>query len=124
MDRLPSGSGACCLPNVDGITYIKIGPQGQTVGMRGLDTIFQQLFAMGRRPEDASDAELVGMARKFNWIADKASIEGDYAVAVRMQLSLPAGRKRRELSANKAYSCCRGGQYAKHSISPPIPKPI
>jgi len=83
MDRMPPGSGACCLPNVDGITYIKIGPQGHTVGMRGLDTIFQQLFAMGRRPEDATDAELVGMARKFNWIADKASIEAGYAVALR-----------------------------------------
>lgn len=83
MNRIPSDSGACCLPNVDGITYIKIGPQGHTVGMKGLDTIFQQLFAMGRRPEDASDAELVEMARKFNWIADKAAIEADYALALR-----------------------------------------
>jgi hypothetical protein len=83
MDRMPPGSGACCLPNVDGTTYIKIGPQGHTVGMMGLDKVFQQLYAMGRHPEDATDAELVGMARKFNWIAGKASIESDYAVALR-----------------------------------------
>jgi len=38
---------------------------------------------MGRRPEDATDAELVGMARKYNWIADKESIEADHAVALR-----------------------------------------
>lgn len=38
---------------------------------------------MGRRPEDATDAELVGMARKFNWIPDKATIEADYAIALR-----------------------------------------
>ena len=82
MNKLPPGSGACCLPNVNGITYIKIGPQGDSIGLRGLDTIFQQLFAMGRRPEDVSEAELVGMARKLNWIVYKASIEAEYAVAL------------------------------------------
>jgi hypothetical protein len=69
---------------VEGITYIQIGLQGHTVRMHGLDTIFQQLFAMGRRPEDATYAELVGIARKFNWIANKESIEADYAVALRV----------------------------------------
>jgi hypothetical protein len=51
--------------------------------MMGLDKVFQQLVAMGRRPEDATDAELVGMARQFNWIADKESIEAEYAAALR-----------------------------------------
>jgi len=83
MNRVPPDSSACCLPNVDGITYIKIGPQGHAVGMRGLDTIFQQLFAMGRSPEDATDAELVGMARQFNYIPDKSAIKAEYAAALR-----------------------------------------
>ncbi len=48
-----------------------------------LDAVFQQLFAMGRQPEEATDAELVGMTRKFNWIADSESVEADYAVALR-----------------------------------------
>lgn len=83
MNRMPPGSGACCLPNVAGITYIQIGPQGHTVGMMGLDKVFQQLYAMGRRPEDATDEELVGTARKFNWIPRNSSVEADYAVALR-----------------------------------------
>lgn len=83
MTGMPPGSGACCPPNVAGLTYIQIGQKGHTVGMRGLDTIFQQLFAMGRRPEDATDAELVGMARQFNYIPEKPVIEADYAVALR-----------------------------------------
>ncbi|HSF80285.1 MAG TPA: hypothetical protein VLA49_03570 [Anaerolineales bacterium] len=83
MEKMPSGTGACCLPNVAGITYIQIGPQGHTVGMMGLDTVVQQLYAMGRRPEDATDEELVGMARKFNWIAKNSSLEADYAAALR-----------------------------------------
>jgi hypothetical protein len=83
MNKVPPGSGACCLPNVTGITYIQVGPQGHPVGMRGLDTIFQQLFAMRRRPEDATEAELVGMARKYNYIPEKSAIEADYTVALR-----------------------------------------
>ena len=83
MSKMPPGSGACCLPNVNGVTYINIGSPGLTVGMMGLDKIFQQLFAMGRHPDEATDAELVGLARKFNWIPDKASIEVDYAIALR-----------------------------------------
>lgn len=83
MGKFPANSGACCLPDVNGITYINVGRQGHPVGMRGLETIFQQLYRMGRRPEDATDDELVGMARMYNWIANKTSIEADYAVALR-----------------------------------------
>jgi hypothetical protein len=83
MEKTSPGTGSCCLPNVAGITYIQIGPQHLTVGMSGLDIVFQQLLVMGLRPEDASDVELVGMARKFNWIAEDSSVETDYAVALR-----------------------------------------
>ncbi len=84
MNKLPLGPGACCLPGVEGITYVKLGPQGDSVGMVGLKTIFQQLLAMGRRPEDAADAELVDMARKFNWIGNTEAEEADYAAALRL----------------------------------------
>jgi hypothetical protein len=83
MSKMPPGSGACCLPNVEGIRYIKIGLQGLPVGMIGLDSIFQQLFAMSRLPEDATDDELVEMARQFNWIAGTPTVEADYAIALR-----------------------------------------
>ncbi len=83
MNKSPPGSGACCLPNVDGIAYIRLGLQGDAVGMMGLKTIFLQLLTMGRRPEDATDAELVGMARKFNWIPSAATVEAVYAIALR-----------------------------------------
>jgi hypothetical protein len=38
---------------------------------------------MGRRPEEASDTELVGMSRQFNYIPEKPAIEAEYAVALR-----------------------------------------
>lgn len=79
----PPGTGACCLPGAQGLTYLKIGPRENLTGMQNLEVVFQQLYSLGRQPQDASDGELVGMARKFNYITRKPEIEADYAVALR-----------------------------------------
>jgi hypothetical protein len=50
--------------------------------MMNLDAVFKQLFAMNRRPEEATDAELLGMARRFNYIPDRPGIVADYAAAL------------------------------------------
>ncbi len=83
MGKNTEPSGACCLPMADGLSYIKIGAQGHVVGMMNLETIFQQLWLMQRKPQDASDEELIGMARRFNYIPRKPAIEADYAEALR-----------------------------------------
>lgn len=83
MNKPPVGSGGCCLPSAQGLTYLKVGPERHVVGMMSLETVFQQLFAMGRQPEEATNEELVGMARKFNYISRKPTIEADYAIALR-----------------------------------------
>lgn len=75
--------GECCLPEAEGITYLRIGARGRLVGMMDLEKVFEQLFLMERRPEEASDEELVGMARRFNYIPARASIEAEYAEALR-----------------------------------------
>lgn len=73
----------CCLPQADGLTYIKVGPRQIVVGMVGLETIFKQLLALGRLPEEISDAEIIGMARKSNYICADPEAEADYAAALR-----------------------------------------
>jgi hypothetical protein len=83
MGKAPADSGSCCLPNLEGVTYLKIGSRGITVGMMGLDRVFEQLVALNRNPEQALDAELVGTARRFNYISDRPQIEADYAAALR-----------------------------------------
>jgi hypothetical protein len=83
MDKMPSGDGACCLPNREGLTYLKVGPRGVTIGMLNLDAVFKQLFALGHLPEEATDAELLGMARRFNYIPDRPNVAADYAAALR-----------------------------------------
>ena len=83
MDKTSSSDGACCPPSVDGVTYLKVGPRGMTIGMMNLDAVFKQLFALGRRPDEATDAELLGMARRFNYIPDRPNVAADYAAALR-----------------------------------------
>lgn len=83
MGQIPSGSNECCLPGAEGLTYLKVGTRGVTVGVMGLDKVFQQLLMMGNRPEEVTDTELVGMARKFNYIPDRETVKVDYAIALR-----------------------------------------
>jgi hypothetical protein len=56
---MPPGSGVCCLPRIGGITYLQIGA------------------------ENATDAELVRLARRSNYIPSRTAIEADYAAALR-----------------------------------------
>jgi hypothetical protein len=83
MDKTPSGDGACCLPNGEGLTYLKVGLRGVTIGMMNLEAAFQQLVTMGRCPEEVTDTELLGMPRRFNYIPNRPNIEADYAAALR-----------------------------------------
>ena len=83
MDKTPSGDGACRLPNREGLTYLRVGPRGVTIGMLNLDAVFKQLFALGHRPEETTDGELLGMARRFNYIPDRPNVAADYAAALR-----------------------------------------
>lgn len=81
--EMPTGDGACCLPNATGITYIKIGARQVVVGMRGLDVVFEQLALLQRKPEETSDRELVDMAGRYNYIPASVDIEHEYAEALR-----------------------------------------
>ena len=83
MSKIPFGRGVCCPQSVEGVTYLKIGPQQRTVGMMGLETVLQQLYVLGREPDTVTDSELVDMARKSNYIPEGAAIEAEYAGALR-----------------------------------------
>lgn len=82
MSSIPNKE-PCCLPQADGLTYLKIGPGQIVVGMIGLETIFKQLLIWGRSPEEIGDAEIIGMARKSNYIRSDPEAEANYAAALR-----------------------------------------
>jgi len=83
MGQIPSGSNECCLPGVEGLTYLKVSVRGVTRGVMGLDKVVQQLLMMGRRLEEVTDTELAGMAWKLNYIPDQETVEADNAIALR-----------------------------------------
>jgi hypothetical protein len=101
MSKFPSGDGACCLPGAKGVTYLRIGPRKTIVGMQALESVFQQLLALGRKPDDVADEEIVGMARKFNYIQRHPDVEANYAVALREEYARYCARQesQREESA-------------------------
>jgi hypothetical protein len=83
MNEEPTLPGACCPPGAEGVTYLKVGPQQRIVGMMNLDMVFKQLLALGRQPDSVSDEEILGMARKFNYITNNPAARADYAGALR-----------------------------------------
>ncbi len=99
MGKTPSGEGACCLPNSEGLTYLKVGPRGVTIGMMNLDIAFEQLFAMGHRSEDVTDPELLGKVRRFNYIPSRPDIEIDYAAALRRAYAAFCARQKSKLGS-------------------------
>ena len=78
-------TGACCPKGDDNVTQLRLR-EGHTVGMIGLTTVFEQLLAVGRSPDEATDEELLGMVRaRKNYIPSKASIEATYTTALRRE---------------------------------------
>ncbi len=96
MTREPSGKSGCCLPRVAGVSYLRIGPEQYVVGMVELQAIFEQLQRLGRGLEDVTDAELIDMARKSNYIPNSAGAEADYALALRSAYATFCGRPGRQ----------------------------
>lgn len=96
MDKTSAGNGACCLPGVDGVTYLQVGPRAVTIGLMNLDAVFKQLLAMDRGPEEVSAAELLGMTRRFNYIPDRSGLEADYVAALRRAYAAFCARQERQ----------------------------
>jgi hypothetical protein len=85
MSSQPMMTGACCPKSDDSVTQLRLR-EGRSVGIMGLNATFEQLWALGRKPEEATDAELLGMVRaQRNYITPKPDIEALYAAALRRE---------------------------------------
>ena len=85
MSSQPMMTGACCPKSDDRVTQLRL-EEGHTVGMMGLNTVFEQLLAMGREPDEVSDKELLGMVRaQKNYIPPKPDIEDRHTAALRRE---------------------------------------
>jgi len=85
MSSQPMMTGACCPKSDDSVTQLRLR-EGRSVGILGLNAALEQLWALGRKPEEATDAELLGMVRaQRNYITSKPDIEALYAAALRRE---------------------------------------
>jgi len=96
MSSQPMMTGACCPKSDDSVTQLRLR-EGHSVGIMGLNAAFEQLWAMERKPEEATDEELLGMARaQRNYITPKPDVEALYAAALRREyISFYARRLKR-----------------------------
>ncbi|MBN1890736.1 MAG: hypothetical protein JW850_22265 [Thermoflexales bacterium] len=58
MNGRPTMMGACCPKGDDSVTQLHLG-EGHTVGIMGLNAVFEQLLAMGRKPESWTPATTI-----------------------------------------------------------------
>ncbi len=63
----------CC--GGQGARVREIEVKGFTVGVLGLDSILEQLYLMGRRPEDSVGDELLAMVETRNYVPKGAEEE-------------------------------------------------
>lgn len=61
MEKAPLSTGACCLPQASGLTYLRIGPEQRPMGMMNLEVVFRQLLLLEHAPEAVCNAELAGI---------------------------------------------------------------
>lgn len=97
MKNKPVMTGVCCPKNVPGVTQLKLGDGGHSVGIRELDAVFQQLLARGRTPDEVSDTELVDKVRAArNYIPSQQEVEAKYATALRQAYAAFYARRLQE----------------------------
>jgi len=95
MSSQPMMTGVCCPKSDDSVTQLCLR-EGRSVGIMGLGAVFEQLWVLGRKPEEATDAELLGMVRaQKNYITPKPDIEALYAAALRREYAAFYARRLR-----------------------------
>ena len=50
MEKTPSGTGSCCLPQAQGLTYLRVGTKQHVVGMMNLEVVFRHLLLLEHSP--------------------------------------------------------------------------
>jgi len=62
----------CCGGRDAEVTQVAMDDRGFTVGIIGLKQVFEQLYAMGRKPEAAVGDELLAMIKIRNYVPPSA----------------------------------------------------
>jgi hypothetical protein len=87
---------SCCGGVPAEVVQVDIFGDGRTIGLVGLRTIFEQLYAMGRTPDALDEAEVVKMVAAQNYVPAQAA--ASYGAALRREYSRFYSRKEKQIS--------------------------
>jgi len=90
----PLNLGNCCGPSIPGVRKITF-PDGDQVGLIGLDDVMEGLYREGKAPEDATVAEMINRLRAKNYISDSPSAQALYEKALLGEYRRFCERKKR-----------------------------
>jgi len=77
----PLNLGNCCGPSTPGLRRIAL-PDGDQVGLIGLDAVMETLYREGKSPDDSTVAELINRLREKNYISYSPSALALYEQAL------------------------------------------
>ena len=81
----------CCGGQREEIVQVDICCDGRVIGLVGLTTIFEQLFILGRAPDESAKDELLKMVAAKNYVPPKA--EPEYASGLLREYAKFCARK-------------------------------
>jgi len=77
----PLNLGNCCGPSIPGIRKITL-PDGDQVGLIGLDAVLEALYEEGKQPDSSTAREMICRLRDKNYISSSSTAEELYEKAL------------------------------------------
>jgi hypothetical protein len=90
----PLNLGNCCGPSIPGIRKI-IFPDGDQVGLIGLDAVMEALYKEGKPPNESTVMEMIARLREKNYISNSSPALELYQQALLNEYQRFVGRKKR-----------------------------
>src|SRR5512136_1145659 len=90
----PVDMGNLCGPSIPGLRRITF-PDGDQVGLIGLDAIMEALYKEGKQPNDSTAQEMIARLREKNYIGDSSQVQELYRTALLNEYQRFCGRKKR-----------------------------
>ncbi len=77
----PLNLGNVCGSSTTGVRKVTL-PDGDLVGLIGLDAVMQNLYREGKAPEDSTIADMINRLREKNYISDNPPVQALYEKAL------------------------------------------
>ena len=90
----PLNLGNICGSSMPGVRKITF-PDGDQVGLIGLDTVMEALYKEGRQPDDSTATEMITRLRENNYISDSSPARDLYHKALLKEYQRFFERKKR-----------------------------